>query len=230
MPRECAESGCPNQTDAGLCRECSAERKYGTDSRAYNPDGSKATLRDTETRDDTAHASATNQMLANADDADLEAAGIDPDETPTEWRCPDCGEVRKTYDGERPDADCLTCGDATEWVPAEKEVRCDGGTTTDSSDEWEYGDPVIGPDVPKSVRRGGATGPAERSELSGNGVALRNHSVAFECTECGDVRRFATAAFMTMYRCHECADTRWFEFKWDLNRARDAVSEEGSNQ
>ncbi|QCC57272.1 hypothetical protein [Natrinema thermotolerans] len=86
-------------------------------------------LRDTETRDDDAgHGSAiVAAQLAQADDDALERAGIDPDDGPTAWRCPDCGEVRKTYDGQRPDADCLTCGTATEWVPEDREVRCDGG-------------------------------------------------------------------------------------------------------
>ncbi|WP_176548353.1 hypothetical protein [Natrinema sp. CBA1119] len=80
MSTECAESGCPNQTDSGICQQCAAEQKYGTTSRAYDADGSRVELRDGETRDDSGHSSAVNETLANADAADLETAGIDPDD------------------------------------------------------------------------------------------------------------------------------------------------------
>ena len=88
----------------------------------------------------------------------------------------------------------------------------------DESREWTLGDSRVGYDVPLSVRQGGATGPMLKRELSGNGTAYESHSVAFECTECGHVQRYATSSFMTMYDCRECNELRWFEFKWELNR------------
>lgn len=96
---------------------------------------------------------------------------------------------------------------------------------TDGS-EWSYGDSKVGADVPKSVREGGATGPAVKRSLGENGTSLESHAVNFECTECGSIRRFAGRSFMTMYRCDECETVRWFEFKWDLNRARSSTDTE----
>jgi len=92
-------------------------------------------------------------------------------------------------------------------------------STCGTEHEWEYCDSRVGFDVPKTVRRGGATQPQLKRELSGNGTAFESHSVAFKCQECGHVRRYATSEFMIMDRCPECQDTRWFEFQWELNRS-----------
>ena len=93
---------------------------------------------------------------------------------------------------------------------------------TGDPDDWTIDDPEVGPSVPKNVRRGGATKPHLKRELGGNGTAYEGHAVSFECTNCGNVQRFVTSEFMTMYSCRECSETerdvRWFEFKWDLNR------------
>ncbi len=67
MPTECAESGCPNQTDAGLCQDCAAELKYGTSSRNYTADGHRVELRDSEPRDDDSHAGVVAAQLSEAD-------------------------------------------------------------------------------------------------------------------------------------------------------------------
>ena len=87
-----------------------------------------------------------------------------------------------------------------------------------TGDNWSYGDPKVGYDVPMSVRRGGAYRPHLKRELSGNGTAYEAHSAAYECEGCGDVRRFATSELVTSYWCDECSDVRWFRFDWDLNR------------
>lgn len=110
----------------------------------------------------------------------------------------------------------FTYGDKTDWqrIPlSDDRLRADGGTT-----ELEYGDPV----VPKSVRRGGATGPMLKRDLAGNGTALEGNAMNYVCQECGTVRRFVTSEFTTSYYCDECEDVRWFEFRWDLNCARGA--------
>lgn len=91
-------------------------------------------------------------------------------------------------------------------------------SSEDTPREWSYGDSKVGHDVPKEVRRGGATGPMLKRDLAGNGTSLESHSVRFECSECGHIQRFATSEFMTMHDCRECNDLRWFEFQWELNR------------
>ncbi len=75
MPQQCAESGCINDTDAGLCQDCANELKYGTSSRNYTADGQRVELRDSESTDDDSHAGVVAAQLAEADAetrADLE--------------------------------------------------------------------------------------------------------------------------------------------------------------
>ncbi|WP_226043326.1 hypothetical protein [Natrinema sp. DC36] len=126
MPTECAESGCPNKTDSGICQQCAAEQKYGTTSRAYDADGTRVELRAGETRDDSGHSSAVNETLANADAEDLETAGIDPDDVKDE----DEKEIRT--DGGEPTGHCVLCSvspdaprDEHTTVPMEIELEGD---------------------------------------------------------------------------------------------------------
>ena len=100
----------------------------------------------------------------------------------------------------------------------------DGTYRRFAGDDWEHGDPYVGYDVPKQVRKGGATCPVEKDE-SGGGTIYRSHSAYFECQECGEVRRFATSQFVTSYRCSGCSDVRWFEFKWELNQSTEPGNE-----
>lgn len=72
MQTECAESGCPNQTDSGIYTECAAEQKYGTTSWAYNPDGHRVELREDETRDNDSHADVVAAQLAVLEERDSE--------------------------------------------------------------------------------------------------------------------------------------------------------------
>jgi hypothetical protein len=156
----------------------------------------------------------------------------------TRIRCQDCEWV-ETYD---PAADEFPSDELDRETTAktstdndrstgDEDLRTDGGRDIDAAgaggftppyqgdpDDWSYGDTRHGFNVPDSVRRGGATGPMGRTELSGNGVSYRSPSFKFRCEECGDVRRFCTSEFVTMYRCHECEGVRWFRFDWDLNR------------
>ena len=88
----------------------------------------------------------------------------------------------------------------------------------DQSSDWSRGDSRVGHGVPKAVRRGGATGPTLKQDLSGNGTAYIGHSVTFECEECRATRRFATSSFIVNDHCDECGELRFFEFKWGLNR------------
>lgn len=85
-------------------------------------------------------------------------------------------------------------------------------------EDYEYGDPKVGHGVPKIVRRGGATKPLEKEELAGNGTAFRGHAALYECENCGALKRFVTADFMTRYYCDECGETHFFEFQWEFNR------------
>lgn len=181
-------------------------------------------------------------------DADLRTDGGQSTADGFQWDHEDC--PRDDCDGELQQQDefnvlCLSCeGVWTHWtdesdhvlvtetqetVARKPRVATDGGQSVDGT-EWEYGDPVVGPSVPKNVREGGATQPMLKLELSGNGTAYEGHSVAFECTECGTVRRFVTPAFMTMYRCDECEDVCWFEFQWDLNRTRDTDTDRSGGE
>jgi len=91
----------------------------------------------------------------------------------------------------------------------------------DQSSDWSLGDSTRGYDVPKSVREGGATGPALKKSLGENGTAYESHSVNFECTECGSIRRFATTSFMTMYRCDECFMAIREAGRYDVERDRE---------
>jgi len=85
-------------------------------------------------------------------------------------------------------------------------------------DDWSYGDATVGYSVPAPVRQSGATGPSEKRSLGENGIAFENHSVNYECEECGAVRRFAARNHVIQYRCGECNDVRFFRFRWGLNR------------
>ena len=80
-------------------------------------------------------------------------------------------------------------------------------------DEWSYGDPKVGYNVPLSVRRGGATGPMEREEMSGDGVALSGHSASYDCENCGHTQRFVTSEYVTQYRCRGCGEITFFRLQ-----------------
>jgi len=67
MPTECAENGCTELTNSGLCEMCSAELKYGTSSRNYTADGQRVELRDSESTEDDSHAGVVAAQLAEAD-------------------------------------------------------------------------------------------------------------------------------------------------------------------
>jgi len=90
---------------------------------------------------------------------------------------------------------------------------------SDTEQEWSYGDDCVGASVPLSVRRGGATGPLEKVELSGNGTSYRGHAAPYECQDCGNVQRFVTSQFRFMSDCHECGSGRFFEFDFTLARS-----------
>lgn len=83
-------------------------------------------------------------------------------------------------------------------------------------DEWSYGDPTVGYNVPISVRTGGATKPMEREEIGENGVALRGHSAPYDCENCGHTQHFVTDEYVTQYNCRGCGNVTWFRLQgWE---------------
>ncbi|MFC7096077.1 hypothetical protein [Halobaculum marinum] len=107
---------------------------------------------------------------------------------------------------------------------ANERIVTDGGQEIEQRrycgdrDDWEYGDPCVGYNVPLSMRKGGATGPMVKKTFGTRGTSYKSHSVATACEDCGIVRYFASSGFVTSYWCANCDDVRWFYFRWDLNR------------
>ena len=83
-------------------------------------------------------------------------------------------------------------------------------------DEWGYGDPKVGYNVPLPVREGGATRPMEREELSGNGVAYSGHSAPYVCQNCGNVHHLVTPDYQGVNRCRGCGELVTFRLQgWE---------------